>query len=119
MSPNHQHKNSTNLGDGTLVVGSHQCAFVSSSVYLQMLDLGDEQRICVNFDRKISIKKLITVGESFVQLKLKNPFYPPGRNIPVQQIPLFLLSGKTEENQIDFLISPRIKLLDETLHQID
>lgn len=115
MSTDHQHMNHTSLGAGILIVGTHELPFVNSSVFLKMLDLGDEQRICVSFDDKISLNKLITVGEPFIQIKLSKPFYAPGRNIPVQKLPLFLLSGKMEGNQIDFLISPRIKLLDDFL----
>ena len=113
----HNHVNMTVLGPGILKIGKYTLEVIRSAIYLEMIDLGDEQRICITFTQPVNLKKIIETKEVFIAFLLKNSFYVPDSNIPVNKLDLFSLSGiQDNQTQIDFLISPRVELMDGMLH---
>ncbi len=114
----HKHPGALKLGPGNLIIHQYNLPVVKSLIYLKMKDLGDEQRVCITFNQIVNLKQII--DEAFITLKLRKPFYAYGSTIPINKLELFALSGlQNTQSQIDFLVSPRIKLIDNMLHTIE
>ncbi|MCE7733404.1 MAG: hypothetical protein GPJ54_00910 [Candidatus Heimdallarchaeota archaeon] len=109
-------KTNADFGSGSLIISQINTPFVEGNFFLlnNPKTMEEEQRVCITFNRPIVQSIFRSLKEPFGKIVFDK--YIRIGNIPIEDLPVFLLSATIVGNHMDVVLSPKNKYIEKILN---